>query len=297
MSHPALSKYLDPHVLSYVAEQPLNPKGLVVGNLAGAHKSPLSGFAVEFSGHREYAPGDDPRHIDWRVYFARDKFFLKQYEMETNFVCHLLLDVSKSMRFGESEQQKMLFASRALAMLGYSVIRQNDKVSFATFDRELLEHVPPSNSMGQIHRMTERLDKVDPQEETNVPAAIQTLAARIQRREIVVIFSDFLGVDMEELESAVQLLRYDKHQVVLFHVLHPAELYFEFEGMVRFVGLETDDRLLAQTEDLRDAYLAAFNEFRTSVSQLAIRYGCEYFLADTGRGQRDLFVDYLGQHQ
>ena len=106
MTTPVLSRYLDPAVLNYVAEQPLHPQGLVIGNLAGAHKSPLSGFAVEFSGHREYVPGDDPRHIDWRVYFAREKFFLKQYELETNFVCHLLLDVSASMRYGDGDEQK-----------------------------------------------------------------------------------------------------------------------------------------------------------------------------------------------
>src|SRR5215510_14179995 len=101
-----LSRYLNPEVLSRVADRHIEPRGLVVGDLAGAHKSPLSGFAVEFAGHREYAWGDDPKHIDWRVYFTRDKYFIKQYEMETNFVCHLLLDVSASMRYGEDTQQK-----------------------------------------------------------------------------------------------------------------------------------------------------------------------------------------------
>src|SRR6187397_1877425 len=110
MRDPILSRDLNPEVLSLVADRHFDPRGLVVGNLAGAHKSPLSGFAVEFAGHREYVQGDDPKHIDWRVYFNRDKFFVKQYEMETNFVCHLVLDVSSSMRYGEGPQQKLLYA-------------------------------------------------------------------------------------------------------------------------------------------------------------------------------------------
>ena len=104
MAKSVLSRYLDPEVLSRVADRHIEPRGLVMGNLAGAHKSPLSGFAVEFAGHREYVPGDDPKHIDWRVYFTRDKYFIKQYEMETNFVCHLLLDVSASMRYGDERR-------------------------------------------------------------------------------------------------------------------------------------------------------------------------------------------------
>src|SRR6516225_3975724 len=123
MTASVLSRYLNPEVLSRVADRMVEPKDLVIGNLAGAHKSPLSGFAVEFAGHREYVPGDDPRHVDWRVYFNRDKYFVKQYELETNFVCHLVLDVSASMRYGEGEQQKLLYAVQLAMALGYSIVR------------------------------------------------------------------------------------------------------------------------------------------------------------------------------
>ena len=137
MAQSVLSRYLNPEVLSRVADQHIEPKGLVIGNLAGAHRSPLSGFAVEFAGHREYVPGDDPKHVDWRVYFTRDKYFVKQYELETNFVCHLVLDVSASMRYGEHQQQKLLYAAQMATTLGYSIVRQSDKVSLATFDDRL----------------------------------------------------------------------------------------------------------------------------------------------------------------
>src|ERR1700710_2912956 len=134
MAKSVLFRYLDPQTLSQMADRHIQPRGLVIGNLAGAHKSPLSGFAIEFSGHREYVPGDDPKHIDWRVYFTRDKFFVKQYELETNSVCHMALDVSASMRYGEGTQQKLLYAAQMAMALGYSIVRQSDKVSLFTFD-------------------------------------------------------------------------------------------------------------------------------------------------------------------
>src|SRR5688500_6278955 len=182
-----LSRYLNPDVLNYVADRHLEPQGLVIGNLAGAHKSPLSGFAVEFAGHREYVPGDDPKHVDWRVYYTRDKYFVKQYELETNFVCHLILDVSASMRYGEARKQKLLYASQMAVMLGYSIVRQSDKVALTTFDDRLRGVVTPSNSMDQIVRMTHHLDEITPVEKTDLAACINEVASRIGRREIVMI--------------------------------------------------------------------------------------------------------------
>ena len=294
MSTSVLNRYLNPEVLSYVAERPLEPSGLVVGNLAGAHKSPLSGFAVEFAGHREYVPGDDPKHVDWRVYFTRDKYFIKQYELETNFVCHLLLDVSASMRYGEDNQQKMLYAAQMASTLGYSVVRQSDKVSLATFDNEVRGFVPASNSMHQVVRMTQHLDEVEPTEKTDLSDCMTELITRMGRREIVMIFSDFFG-DLEVIESAVQRMRYHRHEVVLFHVLHHDELYFEFDGMIKFVGLEIPEELLAQPDDLRRGYLAALQRFNTQLEELAQRNACEYVQVDTSRPMAEMFVDYLNR--
>ena len=191
MASSVLSRYLNPEVLSRVADRPVEPRGLVMGNLAGAHKSPLAGFAVEFAGQREYVWGDDPKHIDWRLYFTRDKYFIKQYEMETNFVCHLLLDVSASMRYGENAEQKLIYAAQLATTLGYSIIRQNDKVSLGTFDDRIRGFVAPSNSMAQVHRMTEHLGEIEPIEKTNMADCLMELAGRTQRREIIMVFSDF----------------------------------------------------------------------------------------------------------
>lgn len=289
-----LSRYLNPEVLSRMAERHIEPRGLVLGNLAGAHKSPLSGFAVEFAGHREYVWGDDPKHIDWRLYFTRDKLFIKQYEMETNFICHLILDVSASMRYGEGQQEKLLYAAQMVTTLGYAIVRQSDKVSLATFDEKVLGYVPPSNSLAQVVRMTEHLDEIKPVQKTQMSDCITELAGRLGRREVVMIFSDFF-TDLDALESALQRLRYQRHEVVLFQVMHHDELAFEFGGQVKFVGLESADALLTQPDEMREAYLEAVTRFNARFDELCQRNRVERVLVDTSLDMAGVFLDYLNQ--
>ena len=289
-----LSRYLDPEVLSRMADRHIEPRGLVMGNLAGALKSPLSGFAVEFASHREYVPGDDPKHIDWRVYFTRDKYFIKQYEMETNFVCHLVIDTSASMRYGEDREQKLLYAAQMATTLGYSIIRQSDKVSLATFDDRLRGFIQPSNSMAQVVRMTDHLDEVKPVEKTRMPECLTELVGRMKRREIVMVFSDFF-TDLDALEAALQRMRYHRHEVVLFQVMHHDELAFEFSGMIKFLGLEMPEELLAQPEDLRRGYLKAVERFNSRFEEICQHNGVERILVDTSRSMGEVFVDYLNK--
>lgn len=294
MAKSILSRYLNPEVLSRLANRRIEPRGLVQGNLAGAHRSPLSGFAVEFAGHREYVWGDDPKHIDWRVYYSRDRFFIKQYEMETNFVCHLVLDTSASMRYGEETQQKLRYASQMAATLAYAVIQQSDKVSLATFDEAVRGFIPPSNSMAQIVRMTEHLDQTEPVHKTQMAECLTELTGRMRRREIVIIFSDFF-TDLESLEAALQRMRYHRHEVVLFQILHHDELTFEFDGMIKFVGIELPEELITQPEELRRAYLQAFGQFNAQLEELCQRNRIERVVVDTSHDMGEVFVDYLNQ--
>lgn len=294
MSSSLLARYLDPEALNQVADRALVPRGLVVGNLAGHHRSPLSGFAVEFAGHREYAPGDEPRHIDWRVYFTRDKYFIKQYEMETNFVCHLVLDVSASMRYGEEGEQKLLHAARLATTLGHAIVRKSDKVSLATFDERVRGIVAPSNSMGQVQRMVAHVAEIEPREKTRMSECLTELAGRMKRREIVMVFSDFF-TDLDALESALQRLRYNRHEVVLFQIMHHDEIAFEFEGMIKFMGLEIPEELLTRPDDLRDAYLEAVERFNTKFEDIAQRNHIERILVDTRLNVGQVLVDYLNK--
>jgi len=292
MARTVLSRYLDPEVLGQIAGRRIEPRGLVIGNLAGAHRSPLSGFAVEFAGHREYVPGDDPKHIDWRVYFTRQRYVVKQYEMETNLVCHLLLDASASMRYGDGPQQKLRYAARMIAALGYAVVRQSDKVSLAVFDDAVRGVVAPANSMAQILRMTELLDQTAATEKSDLGRCLTELCGRMGRREIVMIFSDFFA-DLGTVEAAVQRMRYARHEVVLFQVLHHDELAFPLTGQTRFLGLEWPEQILAQPEEVRHGYLAALGRFQTQIEAICERNRVERVLVDTSRGVGEVLVDYL----
>lgn len=287
-----LSRYLDPDVLARIAERHIEPRSLVVGNLAGAHRSPMSGFAVEFASHREYVPGDDPKHIDWRVFFTRDKYFIKQYEMETNFVCHLVVDCSASMRYGEGQQQKLHYAAQMAATLAYWIIRQSDKVSLATFDDRLRGTLPPSNSMAQIIHMTDHLAELKPVEKTRMAECLTELIGRMGRREIVMIFSDFF-TDPDALETALQRMRYARHEVVLFQIMHHDELAFEIGGMTKFMGLEISEEVLAHPEDLKQSYLAAVERFNGRFEEICRNNRVERVLVDTSRAMGEVFIDYL----
>ena len=292
MAKSILSRYIDAEVLGKVQGTPVKPRGLVMGNLAGAHKSPLHGFAVEFAGHREYVIGDDTRHIDWRVFYKRDKYFIKQYEMETNFTAHLVLDVSASMRYGEEKQQKMLYAAQMLTTLGYSIIKQSDRVSLSTFDEKVRGYVPPGNSMAQVQRMTEHLDEIEPKEKTDMAECLSEVAGRTGRREIIMIFSDFF-TDLDDLEKVLQRFRYQQHEVVLFQVLHHDELAFNFDGMIKFIGLEVPDEILMQPSELRKAYLAALNRFNDRFEEICQANKVERLLVDTSTGMGEFLFDYL----
>ena len=294
MARSVLSRYLDPTVLGRIMNRRIEPRGLVQGNLAGAHKSPLSGFAVEFAGHREYVWGDDPKHIDWRVYYTRQRYFIKQYQMETNFVCHLVLDTSASMRYGRGSQQKLHYAAQMAVAMGYAIIRQSDKVSLGTFDERIGGFIPPSNSMAQIVRMTEHLDSLEPARETRMAECLTELAGRMKRREIVMIFSD-LFTDADSLEAALQRMRYHGHEVVLFQTLHHDELHFEFDGMTKFVALEAPEELVTQPDELRAGYLQALRQFNGRLEDICGRNRIERVPVDTSQDMGGVFVDYLNQ--
>jgi uncharacterized protein (DUF58 family) len=289
-----LSRYLDPATLGRLANRTLEPRGLVLGHLAGGHKSPLAGFAVEFAGHREYVAGDDLRHLDWRVFYRRDKFFVKQYEMETNLTCHLVLDSSESMRYGEGDEQKLLYASRMVAVLAKLVTGRSDRVSMAAFDERLVTVVPASNSPSQVIRFANEIDRLEPRRTTRLESCITEFTGRTGRREIVMIFSDFL-TDLEALEPALQRLRYQKHEVVLFHILHHDELTFRFEGQVRFRGLEGLEELTTQPDDLRSLYLQSLAQYTNRFDDLCRANRVERVPVDTSRPVGEILADYLNE--
>lgn len=277
-----LAKYLDAQLLAGLAAQRREPLTSAAGNLAGAHTSPTAGFALEFAGHRPYALGDDTRYLDWRVYYRRQRYMVKQYQLETNTTCHLVLDVSGSMGMGSGNEQKLAYAARLAATLAWSIVHRGDKVSLATCDRCVRDWLPPAGGPVQVLNLCTILEQLVPHGPTDTAACLTALAPRFGRKASILFFGDLLG-NLQSLAPALQRLRFDQHAVTLFQVLHAWELHFDMAGQVRFCGLEGEPSLTCPASDVRDAYLAALAEHQKSLADTCARLQVEHVVVDTSR--------------
>lgn len=287
-----LTKYLNKKAISTIAKLPLTPKGLVAGSRAGAHKSPFHGFSVEFAGHRDYVQGDDIRHIDWNVYYKKDKYFIKQYEAETNMVCQLFLDASESMRFKSHEKSKLDFASELAVCLTYLVTKASDKIGCAIFDESIVQYIRPSNSLSTVYKMNNILEELKPTKKTGINKNLMEFAERIGRREIVVLISDFL-INPDELRNGLARLRYDNHEIVLFHVVDPFEKDFPMEGRIKFIGLEGYPELKLQPRQIRKAYIEKFNAHQAKIIDICKKNNAEYVEVLTNKPLAEMMFQYM----
>jgi uncharacterized protein (DUF58 family) len=269
-------KYLDPQTLARVRSLELKARSMVEGYLSGMHRSPYHGFAVEFAQHREYVPGDDIRHIDWKVYGRSERFYLKQYEQDTNLVCWLLVDASESMKYGSGETTKFDYACTAAAALAYLIVHQADSVGLATFDAEIKSFLRPSGRISHLKDLLTVLTAGPGAGQTRLGPTLNELAGRIQRRGLVMLFSDLLDEPAEVL-AGLRHLRYQRHDVVVFHVLDGAEMDFPFQDATLFRGLEQMPDLLTDPRSLRDSYMEELTKF----------------LDELKRGCRAQHVDYV----
>jgi uncharacterized protein (DUF58 family) len=261
-------KYLDPLTLAKVRGLELQARLVVEGYLSGMHKSPYHGFSVEFAQHREYVPGDDIKHVDWKVYGRTGRFFLKQYEAETNLVCWILLDVSESMQYGSGPVNKYDYACMAAAALAYLVQHQADSVGLVTFDNQVRRFVKPSSQTSSLKEMVHIMNQGGSGEKTRMAPLFHDLAERINRRALVFVLSDMLD-DVPDLMMGFKHLRHKRHEVVLWHILDGAELTFPFQETTLFRGLEEYPELLTDPRTLRKSYLEQVEGF---VSEL--QHGC-----------------------
>ena len=270
-------KYLDPRTLAKVRSLELKARLIVEGYLSGQHKSPYHGFSVEFAQHREYVPGDDIKHIDWKVWGRTGRFYLKQYEEETNLVCWIMLDVSESMRYGSIEgMSKYDYACMSAAALAYMVLHQADAIGFVTFDSQVRSFMKPSSQMSQLKEMVNIMNRGVGKEKSNMAPLFHDMAERVKRRSIIFLISDMFA-DVEPILQGLKHLRHKRHEVVLWHTLDGTELTFPFQESTMFKGLEQYPDLLTDPRALRKAYLEQIEGF---ISQL--RRGC-----------RDQNIDYV----
>lgn len=266
---------LTPEVLSKIDRLELEAKQVVEGHLAGRHKSPRHGFAVEFSQHREYAPGDDIKHLDWKVYGRTERYHLKQYEQETNLVAWFVVDASESMKVGSGSRTKYDVACAAAAALAYLVLQQTDSAGLAAVAGEVLHFLRPSARSGSHFREFLRLLAAGPSDRAGATGKVlDELAGRLGRRGIVFLFSDLLD-DVQPLLDGIRHLRFQKHEVVVMHVLDAAELDFPFRHPTLFRGLELLPQISTDPLSVRESYLEELGRHLA-----AIRDGCRTLETD-----------------
>lgn len=261
-------KYLDPQTLAKLQGLELRARLIVEGYVSGVHRSPYHGFSIEFAEHREYVPGDDLRYVDWKVFGKTDKFYLKQYEEETNLVCHLLLDTSESMRYRSegAALSKLEYAQCVAASLAYLILQQQDSVGLVNFDSEIRTLIRGSSNPSHLKQLLHVMSESRPQKKTATGPIFHDLAERIKKRGLVVVLSDLFD-DVPSMLAGLKHFRHRRHEVILFHVLDPAELDFPFRQPTLFRGLEGWPELLADPRSLRKAYLAEFDRYVRELRQ------------------------------
>jgi uncharacterized protein (DUF58 family) len=290
---PKISPLLDPEAIQKAEQLGLQARTIVEGYMAGAHRSPFRGFAIEFAQHREYVPGDDTRHLDWKVLGRSDRYYIKQYEQETNFVAHLLLDGSESMKYGSGRVTKFDYAKVMAACIAYMILLQRDAASVTVFDEQAREHLPRTDSIGRIHQICSVLSAFNPTQPTAISSSLEDLARKTRRRGIVVLISDLLD-DEEKIIRGLQHLRFAGHEVIVFQVLDPYEVTFPFNGSVEFVGLEKQGRVLTRPAEIRKSYLEEFGAFLDRMRLACERNDCPYIKITTDQPWAEVLSAWLG---
>lgn len=259
--------YLDPHNLAQLQGLGLVARRAVEGYVSGLHKSPYHGFSVEFAEHREYSPGDDIRHVDWKVWSKTDRLYLKLYEEETNLLTYLLLDTSQSMAYGsEGHVTKLMYARMVAASISYLVLHQSDSVGLSTFDSRVGRVLKPSGQASQLNEIINLMDQTPGREKTNLTTVFHDLAERAKRRGLIIVLSDLFD-DPDRVIAGLKHFRHRRHDVVVFHILDPAELSFPFRQTTEFIGLEGLGNVMVDPLTIRQAYQQEINTFIESIKR------------------------------
>ena len=277
MADPVPRDFLDTAVLARLARLPFCPRAPVVCNVAGAHKSPHRGSSVEFAEYRKYVKGDDIRHIDWRVYARSDRFYMKEFEADTNLRCYLVVDCSRSMLFAGAGPTKLDLARRLAGTLAHMLVDQGDAVGLLCFNDRILHDIPPRRTPSHLRHIFDTLGSVKAQGKTDVVGVLHALAEKISRRAVVLVFSDFF-TPIDPLMGCFKHIQFRKHDLAVFHMLDPEELSFTFDRPVRFTDMESSYGIITDPALMRERYLEQIDSYLA-----AIRSGCAEFNVDYQR--------------
>jgi len=291
------AKFLDPEVLATIAGMELRARLVVEGFISGLHKSPYQGFSVEFAEHRQYTPGDELRHIDWRVFAKSDRFYIKLYEEDTNLKCYLLMDASGSMGYGSNKVTKLWYGANLAAALTQLMLQQLDSVGLLLFDNEIRRYIPPRSNPRHRKYIFEELEKAKPGNRTRISHIFHDFAERIHRRGLIIVFSDLFD-DPDAVLTSLQHFRHKKHEVIVFHLLDPYELTFPFERLTLFRDIEgVHAPLMTEPNALKRKYLEKLEEFRTKLRRGCRESAIDYFEIDTSEHFGHALMRYLGTRQ
>jgi uncharacterized protein (DUF58 family) len=287
-------KYLNPKTLASLSNMQIRARMVVEGFIVGLHKSPYHGFSVEFAEHRAYGPGDNLRYLDWRLYGKTDRFYIKQFEEETNLKAHIMLDKSKSMAYGSGEITKLQYGSYLSAALTYLLLRQQDAVGLTLFDTEVRTHIRPSSRPSMLNNILVQLENIEPGEETAIGRSLHHLADRIHRRGLVIIISDMLD-DIENIMHGLKHFRHDHHEVLVFHVLDPREIDLAFDAHAKFKDMESGEVKATEPWHIQKDYQEAVEKFRSTLGARSREQHVDYIPLTTDQSLDIALLAYLNK--
>lgn len=277
---PGSKRFLHPEAIRRIGRLELRARHIVEGLLSGMHRSPYFGQSIEFLQHRQYTPGDDLRHVDWKAWAKQDRLYVKQFEEDTNMRCTLLVDVSASMQYGSGPLSKYEYAATVATSLAYLLLKQHDSVSCVAFDEQVRTRTPLRSTEAHLKAIVQALDASDPQNKTDAGAIFRDVAEMSPRRGMIAIVSDMLG-DVDSMLRGMRMLRQRGHDVMVLHVMDSDELDFPFDGPTRFEGLELPDHLTCNPRALRAGYLESLERFLNNLRHGCAKDGIDYALIRT----------------
>ncbi len=289
-------KYLKPEVISRLSRLDLVARLVVEGFITGLHRSPYHGFSVEFSEYRPYMPGDPLRHIDWKVLGRTDRYYVKQFEEETNLRAYLLLDGSSSMGYTSGSVTKLRYGIYLAAALSYLMLLQRDAVGLVTFDQKIRTYLPPRSIFSYLHVLLREMDRIKSGGRTHLSATFHELAERIKRRGLIIIFSDLFD-DVEEVMASLKHFRHRKHEVIVFHILDPIERTFDFKKDGVFIDMETGDKIETQPWHIRSDYQEKVRAFTERYKRECRQHRIDYVPIDTSQSFDTALFRYLAKRK
>ena len=292
----AYRKYLDPAVISRLKGIDVKARLVVEGFVSGLHRGPYKGFSVEFAEHRQYMPGDPIRHIDWKVYGKTDRFYIKEYEEETNLRAYIILDASGSMGYTSGGITKLEYGCYLGASLAYLMLKQQDSVGLLTFDTKIRKYIPPRSVGRHLHAILKELTEIGPAEETDLGVSLYELAQRVKRRGLIIVISDLLD-DEDNVIRGLKLFRHRKHEVIVFHILDPYEISFPFENEVILKDMETGEEVPAVPWDMRREYRSRVSSWISRYRSVLRQSGIDYVPINTQTTFDVALFSYLEKRQ